>query len=490
MSYWWHMYGQFAPDQSGCYPQVGQVLAEYRKRAELSRQALADRLGVRANSVFYMETQEIGLDSITRLRELCRVLTIPSVLFGLCAQPEGESWWAKDYEPWPAGSDGWPNTGAVMKWYRRAKGWTQAQLAEALGVQELTVRNMEKRNLGVDAISRRKAVGFLLGVPALLFGLDGEHMLPQPANAVSTAISSGPQLLSLEKAQTIQARLWSGYYTGHSQEKIPQVRRLLMRIDDVLLQAPEAERSAWLKIQSLGYQWLGNVLRESSDPRLVLAYNKKAVEQARLAGDADLLSIALLRQLASAYLLGQEEQAVKFAQAFAPTQELDPVLSAGRAIDSARVLALVASDQTDRSRVLRLTEQCQTFGNSYGIRLTPDTGRIRHVEVLLNLSSFARDRSRLLSQASDLLERTNPGQGDIRFQVDVLLMYARVALARKEYDYAVIYTLDAWPQVSELQSSRRFAQIAEIYRALLQSSYAGSPQVARLGLLLFEVGAL
>lgn len=32
-------------------------------------------------------------------------------------------------------------------------------------------------------------------------------------------------------------------------------------------------------------------------------------------------------------------------------------------------------------------------------------------------------------------------------------------------------------------------QLSRIYHALLQSSYAPSPQVARLGLLLFQVGA-
>jgi hypothetical protein len=231
------------------------------------------------------------------------------------------------------------------------------------------------------------------------------------------------------------------------------------------------------------------VLRESSNPHFALSYNKKAVELARHADSSNLLSIALIRQMESAYALGNNEQAVKFAQTLVQTSESDSVLSSGRAIASARVLALAVNDQTDRSQVLRLIDQPHTFGNSYGINNTPETGTLRHAEVLLNLSSSARDRAQLLSQASDLLERIDLSH-DIRRRVGVLLAYARVALARKEYDQATIYALDVWSLVSELQSARYLSQITEIYRTLLQSSYAGSPHVARLGLLLFQVGAL
>ncbi|MGH2509377.1 MAG: hypothetical protein ACRDHZ_18515 [Ktedonobacteraceae bacterium] len=490
MSYWWYVYGMFAPDRSGLYPRPGPVIAWYRERAGWSRGQLATAMGVIADVVYKEEHEERGLESLARRRQLCTLLQIPPDLLGLCSLPGDDGWWVREYEPWPAGSDGWPDTGAVVKWYRRAKEWTQPQLAEALGVQEPTVRNMENKKIGLDSISRRRAVGFLLGVPSVLLGLDAAHGQLSSAPVVYTRAASVAQLPSLAKAQAFQARLWSGYYAGHSRDKVPQVRALLAQIDDVLPQAPEVERPAWLKVQSLGYQWIGNVLREYADPSVVLVYNKKAVEQARLADDSDLLSIALLRQMVSAYVLGQDEQAVKFAQVLAHIQEPDPVLSSGRAIDSARVLALVASDQVDRSQVLRLVEQCHTFGNPYGIRLLPETGIVRHAEVLLNLASSARDRSRLLSQASDLLDRVAPSRSDDRFLADVLLTRARVALACKEYDQAAIYTLEAWPLVNELQSLRRLPQIVEIYRALLQSSYAGSSQVARLGLLLFEVGAL
>lgn len=487
MLYWWSSYGKFAPDQSGFYPLPNQVVIYYRKQAGLSRQALANRLEVRTHTLYYEETQGFGLDSISRLRELCRLLAIPPILFGLCTAPDGKNWWEGDYKPWPAGADGWPDTGKVMKHYRRLKRWTQVQLAEALGLQESSVRKMENANTGLDSLQRRRALQFLLGIPPLLLGLDTVRTSSQLAPAVATPT---PHIPSLEQVQAFQKRLWSGYYTGPAQDKVPQVRKLLAQIDDILPQIPEVERPAWLEVQSLGYQWLGNVLREYSNFRSVLSYHKQAVEQARLANNTDLLSMALIRQMESAYILGQKEQAVKLAQAFVPTQEPDPVLRSGRAIALARVLALATSDQVDRSRVLRLVEQCQIFGNSYNIGLIPETGMLRHAEILLNLSTSARDRTRLLSDAANLLERIDSSHISIRHQTDIILACARVALARNECDQAVVYALDAWPLVSELQSSRYLPQFAEIYHTLLQSSYASSPQVARLGLLLFQAGTL
>lgn len=490
MSYWWQQYGSFEPDASGWYPVPGQVVAQYRERAGWSREALATRLRIGAKALYYAEKEDRGLDSVARLRALCMLLDIPLVLFCLCAVPLGENWWVEAYGPWPAGPDGWPDTGAVVKWYRRAKRWTQGQLAEALNIQVLAVRNMENTNTALDLLSRRRAVQFLLSIPPVLLGLDAEHGLSSPVDGGTAHLSSASQLPSLEKAQTMQARLWSGYYTGPLHEKVPRVQRVLTQIDDVLLQAPAVEQPAWLEVQSLGYQWLGNVLRDQGNPRIVLAYNQKAVELARQTGNADLLSVALIRQMESAYLLDQDEQAITFAQALTQIQVSDPVLRSYRAGASARALSLAVGDQADRSQVLRLVEQCQTFGNPYGINDTLEVCTRRHAETLLNLASGARDRARLLSQATDLLVRLDLPQLDKRRQVILLLALARVALARKEYDQATVYALDAWPLVKDLHNWQKLPKFTEIYHALLQSSYGSSPQVARLGLLLRGVGAL
>lgn len=128
--------------------------------------------------------------------------------------------------------------------------------------------------------------------------------------------------------------------------------------------------------------------------------------------------------------------------------------------------------------------------NTYNINNTSETYTLRRAEVMLNLAFSAHDRAQLLSKASDLLEQIDPAQLDTRRQIDTLLALTRVAIARKEYDQAVAYALDAWPLVKGLQNWRNLPKFVEMYRTLSQSSYAGSAQVARLGLLLFEAGAL
>lgn len=110
MSYWWITYGKFAPDPSRLYPLAGQVVEHYRERAGLSREALATSLGIGAKAVYYAETKGSGLDSIARLRQLCTLLDVPLILFGLCTAPRGERWWIEAYWPWRAGLDGWPDS--------------------------------------------------------------------------------------------------------------------------------------------------------------------------------------------------------------------------------------------------------------------------------------------------------------------------------------------------------------------------------------------
>ena len=172
--HWWSSYGNFEPDGSGLYPLPGQVLAQYRARACLSRDDVAAHLGIGAKALYYAEYEGRGLDSISRLRQVRALLNIPHALLGLCAAPALPGWWISDYHPWPASPDGWPNVGVVVKHYRRfSKRWTQVQLAVALGIQELGVRHMENQRVGLDSISRRRALRFLLGIPPLLVGQIG-----------------------------------------------------------------------------------------------------------------------------------------------------------------------------------------------------------------------------------------------------------------------------------------------------------------------------
>lgn len=63
---------------------------------------------------------------------------------------------------------------------------------------------------------------------------------------------------------------------------------------------------------------------------------------------------------------------------------------------------------------------------------------------MVNLASSTRDRVRLLSQATDLLEQLDFAQFDPGRQIDLLLVLAHVTLARNDQATAYALMLCRW----------------------------------------------
>lgn len=482
MPYWWNVYGHFEPDQSRYYPQPAQVLGHYRKKAGWSRAELASRLDVSIRAMHYME-QGRGLDSLTRRRQVCSLLSIPHILMGLCSQPLGENWWWSDYDPWPAGNDGWPHTGAVVKWYRRAAGWTQVQLAEALDITVLGVGKMENKQMGLDSMQRRRALCFLLSIPPILLGLDSVHT----SNTAPAMLHATPTLTlpSLEELRSAQQRLWTGYYTSHGQDELQSINPALFCLKDALPTLPSAQ---YLEQLSLLYQAMGNILLAKANTRQVLSYMNAGITCARHSEDANLLSTALGRRSAALLELGHQQQAetsIREALAVASPQEVKK-----RFPVATRVLSCSALDCQDRTEVYAMLDSI-VINDRYQNGVDHNIILWCRAQVLLNLSEHAPNRSRLLRDAQGLLDTAEKGAPDTPRRILIIkLAQARVAINLREYDYATCLALEAFALMKSLKSVLYMPQIVEIYRVLLQSSYASAPTTAKLGLTLFEAGAL
>ena len=63
--------------------------------------------------------------------------------------------------------------GQVVTQYRKAKKWSQEDLAEALRVDVRTVQRMEKQPM-IKNITRRRLLVGLLGIPAAFMELENE----------------------------------------------------------------------------------------------------------------------------------------------------------------------------------------------------------------------------------------------------------------------------------------------------------------------------
>jgi ribosome-binding protein aMBF1 (putative translation factor) len=496
MKRWWDRYGDFSPGEFVGYPAPGEVVAWYREQCGMSQAELAAQLGITENVVYRLERYGFFLTEIARLRQLQRLLALPPELLGLADPPGVGEWWREEYGVFPVGEDGFPDAGSVVKHYRKRKGWSQPDLADGLGFSLRGIRDMENRSLHLNNVTRRRALHILLGISPVLLGLDAVHLLPVApvAPAVSVASTSVPDLAVI---RMVQERLWTNYYQGHGQDQVAQVQGALAQIKDALPLVSSTELPTWLEQQSLLYQGLANVTREYADEN-ALMYADKGVEVAPEAKNTDLEAVSLIQQMSTAYWLGNYELAVKLAWAFDQDSANDSVVAAVRSIAPtmlARVLALDATDQADRRQVLSLIDEQSWFlGNSshdlYYTRSSRSFRLVQSAETLLNLSVNAPNASRLLGQAQSMLDRVDleevafsPGR-----QLRLKLAQARVALARHEYEYAAALAVEAFPLMKQKKSVLSLPQFIEIYRTLRKSSYASSPMVGRLGVLLLEAG--
>ncbi len=477
---WWSSYGAFDSDVRGLYPLAGQVVTHYRTLAGLSREQVAARLGIGPKALYYAEHEGRGLDSISRLRQVGMLLHIPLALLGLCSAPVRTGWWYGEYEAFPAGSDGWPNAACVVQCHRRMKQWTQRDLADALSIQELSVRKMENKGVGLDSLMRRRALRFLLSIPPLLLGLDGIYGVPSFSRAHASAL---PTINDLRSAQE---RLWVGYYTGDGQNQLSSVNSSLLLLKDALPLIPTAQRSAYLEHVSLLYQAAGNVVLASAQMPVVLSYMNTGIEYARASENSALLSTALGRRAAALFELGD------FPVAEKSIREALSVLSQSKQVlrypVASRVLSCLALDRTDRAEVLKMLDKI-VVNDDYNKGDDPNVLLWCRAQVLINLAQNAPDRSRLLRQASELLDRAELTAPDtLRRKLIIKLEQARAYTGLRELEYATDAAIEAFQLMRQIKSVLYIPQLSDIYHTLLQSSYAGSPQTARLGLLLFQVG--
>src|SRR5712692_1786066 len=113
--------------------------------------------------------------------------------------------------------------GQVITQYRKAKKWSQEDLAEALQVDVRTVQRMEKQAM-IKNISRRQLLMGLLGIPAALMELEN-GLLHQ---ALKTPLTLNKDRMSFLEDE--MPTRWELYYTGGT---LRAARGLDIWIDEV-----------------------------------------------------------------------------------------------------------------------------------------------------------------------------------------------------------------------------------------------------------------
>ncbi|WP_069801536.1 helix-turn-helix transcriptional regulator [Thermogemmatispora onikobensis] len=512
---WWRSYGAFDPeDEHGYYPHPGQVVAHFRRHKGWSQAELARRLGVHARMIYYLEKQQQGLDSLKRRRQLVELLAIPPELLGLDPHHPrltgSPPWWVQEgYPAFPAGDDGYPLPGAVIKHYRLQqlrrqengeRAWTQADLAEALGLSELAIRRMENRSDYLDSPRRRRMLSIILGIPPHLLGLaerrpSAPGSLPFPSLLISEN-SEEPLLITYQRQQ---AELYAEFRITRQPVLLT---RALHRISYLKRLAPIIHNRLLGDILRLEFNYAQLVADGLADlygvasalPFVQLCQSiarswEQASDQGGPPGERvyrDLLANSLIGQAIAHFELGETEAARRHAgEALERVVETCPSVQRFVLEEAAHILAHLARDEPERKQALVLLDQAGQLLSAVSedddpYFLAADVGyyHLNRARTLLALGQAGQALGEL-DQASLHTESLFATR-----RLFIVIYRALAHLVLKDYEVATSLAVQAASEARALNARRALAHLSLLYQRLKASPYGSMPAVARLGWLL------
>lgn len=514
--FWWYEIGQFQPkDNRGKYPHPGEVVAHYRQQENRTRKMLAHDLQLSTSEICRLENDGVGLDSVSCCRKLIFLLHIPASLFGLDAlvHPPHKPWWVNEgYPPFHAGEDGYPLVGQVIKHYREIKlhqprqtqalasdgeKWTQRNLAEALEVSEFTVRKMENQHKGLDAITRREALSFLLSVPPVLLGLDSVAHHALPVEEQVTRHFAKPQTLSLgidvlERHRQIQRDLWTEYFTYDAQEAFSKALRESKRLREVIALTQGEPQRQLIELQSLSHQFVAAVALERRDFPTVLAYADRAVLYARETQKNDLLASALLRRGMAHYGNSQFSMAIRDIDEATSFVQSSPDHVRGTVLQNAGMIhAHALQDKSDISMALHWLDHAESIARSgdfaedqYFLKFNVGMYHIRRAIALIAIGNRSgRLRKHSFQEALDELELAQQSTSlDMTRRCALINLFrAQAHCGLEDFCFATKESLQALDVFKQIQSYINIRYVTDLYKVLRMSTYGNSPTVLRLG---------
>ncbi len=178
--------------------------------------------------------------------------------------------------------------GQIVARYRKIKKWSRSKLAEKLGVDVSTVYRMEKHQVIKNPVRRQFLVG-LLGIPAVLLGLDDER---QPA---PTSIVLNHDRMAF--FEDVMATRWDVYHTGGTIRAHRGLNIWLKQAEDF---AQETGGSIWheraYSLLSMSYQLQGSILRDMMQYDQAHTAYEKAFQVAEELDDPELQAATFARR--------------------------------------------------------------------------------------------------------------------------------------------------------------------------------------------------
>jgi tetratricopeptide (TPR) repeat protein len=494
------------------FPRPGQVIRHFRKlkfKADgksWTQRDLAQVLGKQELAIRYMELRDTGLNDITRRRFLTELFAIPPILLGLSAVPErrdtlvaASTWWGKlGYPAFAAGPDGFPRPGQVirhfrrMKWKSDGKPWTQRDLAQVLGKQELAIRDMELRDTGLNDISRRRFLAHLFDIPPLLLGL--ATVSPQKSANVQHPSVGAPHVLLVSEhidLEEVRDKL-TGFWTKNAcapQDVLMTIDSLVKRLYERYPTTASSERLEVVTALCELHIHAANILRDRGKFSKSLEHLNKTKDLNMLLQEDELRADVLYRR--GGLYLEKREIALAlddYHEAEHVLANVSPPLQAAVLLETALSEARVATFQQHRTAALKKLDRA---GHIIRGEHT-DAGREKWPYLKVDVARYHLDRAATLIAIGDpkeaLLELKLLLASHLegRRSVYHLILQAQACFGLKEYAQAAMLAEEALPLVRQMHSRVNLERIKLLYKRLQQTPFCNNPEVGRLGYLLFH----
>lgn len=402
------------------------------------------------------------------------------------------------------GDDGYPIPGRVVKYYReqmkytdrdgKVKHWTQADLAQRLGVTEIMVNIMENQNKGLDSIERRRALATILRIPPVLLGLGSldlivEIVAGKDAITPKQASTKRPKISKdvLKQYQSTLDVYGKMYAQGVTYAVVDDVDKWTVRLTNIAKNAQTEDRGSLLQIL-YDYEILcasihGSDLQEWSN---CFEHIDNAFEIAVELNNKDLQAACLY--LKSVYHLRQGRVAlarIDLDGALMYTKGASPQTKGAIYNHDARLYAKDTSVASGTTIAQKLLDQAEHYigapDEATSIKFSKGVYFLNKASLLIDIKRTAK--------ALELIDDAEGYGIPKRYSTHLNMLRAKCYIEQRkpEYEQAVRLLVNAIEDSKELQVARNVDQIEKLYRKLTTSSYGNAPEVIDLGLALQDL---
>lgn len=402
--------------------------------------------------------------------------------------PEQRYWW-DSYGPFDPDEDGYPNAGQVVRHYRLLKKWSPAQLGEAMGKTARWVQAMEKDNQVPEAISRRRALATILGIPPLLLGLAPIERMGQVLDAVtSTAKKTKIETTTLAQYNEFLRLYWELDYSSTAQESMEDIARWIRHLRALLSETTGDQQRQVAEILCRYHQLATWIARDQRDYPTAFIHANRALKLAQATENSELIAAALFRRGRTKLEQGDIPGAIGDLDAALPhAQHARPQLKGLVLLAAGHAHAHAAQSSTEINQVM-------TFLDQAGRIVRRGTLEEDESYVKLNTGRYHLDRAGALiamhrsEDALDELILADHGIGpdQTRRHTYINVLRAQAYAQTGEMPIAVATAEETLKVSKALKSAINVARIADIFGILRRGKYGDTPQIARLGAALAE----